>query len=337
MRWIVAVLLAAIAVAAWAAHASWRAYLDEPINAGDQTVRYEVAAGTSLGAVALDLHARGWLRKPNWFVWYARSRGDEGRIRAGEYAIPAGTTPAGLLDLLVAGAVIQHSFTIIEGFTFADIRAQLATNANIGQTIAGLDDGSVMAALGQPGTAAEGQFLPETYHFTRGARDLDLLRRAHALMQETLTRLWSERDPDSPVKTPYEALILASIIEKETSLDSERPQVAGVFTRRLQRGMRLQSDPTVIYGLGANYDGDIKRRDLTGDTPYNTYTRAGLPPTPIAMPGVASIAAALHPAPGSTLYFVATGDPDGSHYFSETIDEHNRAVQRYLARLKKKP
>ncbi|MDH3590137.1 MAG: endolytic transglycosylase MltG [Gammaproteobacteria bacterium] len=194
-----------------------------------------------------------------------------------------------------------------------------------------------MGKLGLEGKHHEGRFLPETYYYTSGTSDIELLSRAYRLMQDTLSRLWPERDPDTPLKTPDEALTLASIIEKETGLDSERPKIAGVFTRRLQKRMRLQSDPTVIYGIGPAYDGNIRKRDLSTDTPYNTYTRHGLPPTPIAMPGAASIEAALNPVSGSELYFVATGDGDGSHYFSDTIDEHNRAVQRYLAKLKVNP
>lgn len=337
IRWIgVFLVLVGLAVGGWAGKQAWENYLSTPLAIAE-AVQYEVRPGRSLGAVALDLEARGWLARPKWFVWYARQRGDEGRIRAGEYAIRPGITPAGLLELMVSGDVIQHAFTIIEGSTFADLRASLGADPVILQTIGESSDAGIMDRLGLGGLHPEGQFLPETYYYTRGTSDLELLQRAHRLLQETLDRLWPERDPDISLKSPQEALVLASIIEKETALVSERPVISGVFHRRLELGMRLQSDPTVIYGIGPSYDGDIRKRDLTTDTPYNTYTRHGLPPTPIAMSGAAAIEAALNPADGTALYFVATGDPDGSHYFSDTIEEHNRAVQRYLARLRKKP
>lgn len=336
MRWLIAGVVALAAVVAWTANSTWQSYLQTPLPLAD-TTQYEIASGASLGAVALDLNARGWLKRPRWFVWYARSRGDESRMRAGEYAIKAGTTPVQLLELFVRGEVIQHAFTIIEGSTFSDLRLALAKQKRVRQTIVDLSDAEVMARLDLPGEHPEGRFLPETYYFTHDTSDLELLRRAYKLGAETLERLWQERDPDIILKTPYEALILASIIEKETALKSERQTISGVFARRLQKGMRLQSDPTVIYGMGQSYDGDIRKRDLKTDTPYNTYTRGGLIPTPIAMSGEAAIYAALHPAPGSSLYFVATGDPDGSHYFSDTIDEHNAAVRRYLIRLRNRP
>ncbi len=314
----------------------WQRYLGTPLDL-HEPVRYEIEPGASLGAVALDLAARGWLERPAWFVWYARTRGDAGRIRAGEYELGTQTTPKSLLDTFISGEVVQHAFTIIEGTDFATIRASLLAHEAVRQTIGDIGDEQVMTRLGFDGVHPEGRFLPETYYFTRGTTDVELLQRAYRLMQDTLNELWQERAGNLPFDTPEQALVLASIIEKETALDSERERISGVFARRLARGMRLQSDPTVIYGLGANYDGNIRKRDLTTDTPYNTYTRGGLPPTPIAMPGRASIRAALQPAPGKALYFVATGDPDGSHYFSATLSEHNQAVQRYLARLRNKP
>jgi UPF0755 protein len=194
----------------------------------------------------------------------------------------------------------------------------------------------VMRALGEPGLHPEGQFFPETYHFARGASDLELLQVAHRRMRDALEQAWATRAPDLPLASPYEALILASIVEKETALDTERPQIAGVFVERLRRGMRLQTDPTVIYGMFETYEGNIRRADLTRDTPYNTYTRAGLPPTPIAMPGLDSIQAAVQPDVTGALFFVATGEGDGSHYFSRSLTEHNAAVQRYLRRLRQR-
>lgn len=333
---IVAVLLA-LAVSLIVAWQSWRSYLATPINVNASTV-FEIEPGSSLAGVARELQQLGWINRPQWLVWLARSRGDTARIRAGEYRVEAGLTPPQLLDLFVGGEVVQHSFTIIEGTTFRDIRSSLRNHPVVVQTLEPeLTPEQVMEALSLGKLHPEGQFLPETYYFTRGTTDAQLLLRAHEAMNETLAEAWSNRAANAPASSPYEALILASIIEKETALDPERAQIAGVFARRLATGMRLQSDPTVIYGLGVAFDGNIRRRDLSSDTPYNTYTRHGLPPTPIAMPGSASIRAALNPAPGDALYFVATGDPDGSHYFSATLDEHNSAVQRYLQRLRSRP
>ncbi|MBT8135476.1 MAG: endolytic transglycosylase MltG [Gammaproteobacteria bacterium] len=335
MRWLIIIVVIATGLSAWGGHQLFQSYLDSSISL-DSTTQYEVPAGSSLGAIALDLHQRGWLERPRWFVWYARSRGDESRIRAGEYELQPDLSPRQLLALLVGGKVVQHAFTIIEGSTFAELRKTLAAEPQVTHTIGDMADAEIMEAMGHEGVHPEGRFLPETYYYTRGTTDIELLRRANELLEETLARLWDARDENIPLQEPDEALILASIIEKETALASERPQIAGVFTRRLQKRMRLQSDPTVIYGIGPSYDGDIRKKDLTTDTPYNTYTRHGLPPTPIAMAGAAAIEAALHPAPGDTLYFVATGNGDGSHYFSTSIEEHNRAVQRYLARLRKR-
>ncbi|MDX2298497.1 MAG: endolytic transglycosylase MltG [Xanthomonadaceae bacterium] len=252
------------------------------------------------------------------------------RLQVGEYAVGHGITPRQLLRKLEAGDVIQHRFTVVEGWNLRDLRAALAREPALAQTLSALDDAALMAAIGRPNTHAEGRFLPETYQFTRGVRDVELLRRAALAMDVALAEAWVGRDDGLPLETPEQALILASIVEKETGIASERPQIAGVFVRRLRIGMRLQTDPTVIYGLGAGFDGNLRRSDLLTDTPYNTYTRAGLPPTPIALPGRDALRAAVHPAPGDALYFVARGD--GSHHFSATLAEHNRAVARYQLR-----
>ena len=252
------------------------------------------------------------------------------KLQVGEYALGHGLTPAGLLNKLASGKVIQHRFTIVEGWTFHQLRAALAADPTVVQTLEGVDDDEVMRRLDAEGVYPEGRFLPETYHYTKGVDDLRLLKRAYLAMQELLNEEWAKRDPDLPLANPDEALTLASIIEKETGQASERPQIAGVFVRRLKLGMLLQTDPTVIYGIGPDYDGNITRVHLRTDTPYNTYTRAGLPPTPISMPGRAAVEAALHPADGKDLYFVARGD--GSHAFSATLAEHNRAVRRYQLR-----
>ncbi|GAB2658241.1 endolytic transglycosylase MltG [Arenimonas aestuarii] len=246
------------------------------------------------------------------------------RLQVGDYTIRHGITPAELLRKLERGDVIHYRFTIVEGWNLRELRAALARDERIRQTLADTSDAAMMTALDREGVHPEGRFLPETYHFTRGMSDLDLLRRALLAMDKALADAWESRLDDLPLETPDQLLTLASIIEKETGKASERPEIAGVFVRRLKLGMRLQTDPTVIYGMGSAYAGNIRRSDLTTDTPYNTYTRGGLPPTPIAMPGRAALEAAAKPLPGNTLYFVSRGD--GSHVFSSTLAEHNRAV-----------
>lgn len=250
------------------------------------------------------------------------------RLQVGEYAIGHGITPRQLLAKLERGQVIQHRFTLIEGWRFEDLRRALARLDAVEPTLEGLDDSEIMERLDRPGLHPEGRFLPETYLYTRGTRDIDLLRRAMLAMDRALAEVWERRRPDLPLEQPEQALVLASLIEKETGVAAERREIAGVFVRRLQRGMRLQTDPSVIYGMGERYRGRIGRAGLDTDTPYNTYTRDGLPPTPIAMPGRDALEAAVDPAPGDTLYFVSRGD--GSHHFSRTLAEHNRAVARYL-------
>jgi UPF0755 protein len=251
--------------------------------------------------------------------------------RAGEYRLEAGMRPREVLAKLASGQVVQYRFTVVEGWTFKQLVDALAANPVLVHELdpAAPDSlDSVAASLGM--AHPEGWFLPETYQFTRGDSDRDILGRAHAAMERVLEDAWNSRGDDLPIDSPYELLILASIIEKETSLDEERPQVAGVFARRLKKGMKLQTDPTVIYGMGDSFDGDIRRRDLQTDTAYNTYTRRGLPPTPIAMPGRESLMAAAMPAPGDTLYFVANGN--GGHTFSVTLEDHQRAVKEQVER-----
>ncbi len=235
-----------------------------------------------------------------------------------------------MLDRIVAGRVIQYPLTIVEGWTFRQLRQALAAHPQLTQTLAGLSDAEIMARLGRPGAHPEGWFLPDTYHFPKGFTDEAFLRRALTAMEQRLTQVWERRAPDTPLNDPYQALVLASIIEKETGVAAERAEIAGVFARRLRLGMRLQTDPTVIYGLGEAFDGNLRRRDLEADTPYNTYTRPGLPPTPIALPGLAALEAAAQPAAGDALYFVADGQ--GGHVFSRTLEEHHRAVRRYQQR-----
>jgi len=257
-----------------------------------------------------------------------------GKLKVGEYALDSNLTPRELLLRMRQGRVVQHRVTVVEGWNMRQLRAALGRAEPLVQTLETLDDAALMQRLGFPGQHPEGRFLPETYVYQRGDTDLDVLKRAHAEMEKALAQAWDARADGLPINSPYELLTLASIIEKETALASERPQIAGVFVRRLQQGMRLQTDPTVIYGIGAAYDGNIRKRDLTTDTPYNTYTRAGLTPTPIAMPSRDALMAAAQPAAGNTLYFVAKGDGTGAHEFSATYAEHTAAVGRYLQRLR---
>ncbi len=299
-----------------------------PATAGpEQPFLFEIPHGMSLRTLAQELTALGVLDHPYYFLALAYLRGDAGRVKAGEYEISPGTTPAALLDKLVKNQVYQRSVTLIEGWTTAQILAALAKDDRLVGKLEGATPQDLMAALGRAGQHPEGRFFPDTYRFTKGTSDLDILGRAAQAMDRVLAEEWRERAPGLPLESPDQALVLASIIEKETGQASERHTIAGVFIRRLQLGMRLQTDPTVIYGLGAAFDGDLRRADLTRDTPYNTYTRHGLPPTPIALPGRAAIHAALHPAAGDSLYFVAKGD--GGHWFSATLEEHQQAVRRY--------
>ncbi len=312
-----------------------RAELHRPLELAQPAV-VEIPPGTPLARVAADLESRGMLRHPALLSWYGRLSGEAARIKAGEYVLEPGLSAAEALAKFVAGDVRLYSFTIVEGWTAAQAAGALREHPAIVDTLGAYDPAALLAALEASEAHPEGLLFPETYHFPKGSEDVTILRRAYALMGDRLQTAWQSRRDDIPLDSPYEALILASIIEKETARGDERRRIAGVFTRRLQRGMRLQTDPTVIYGMGDDYDGDIRRRDLRTDTPYNTYTRAGLPPTPIALPGRASLEAAVNPAPGEALFFVATGEPDGSHYFSATRQEHEAAVERYLDKLRER-
>ena len=293
---------------------------------------YTMPAGASLNQLAYDLQARGIIQYPRFLILLGRQLDAATRLQAGEYDLAQGMTPPELLQELVAGKVIQHELTLIEGHSFREMLQRVNANPILEHTLVDLTDTEIMVALGQPEQHPEGRFLPDTYHITRGTTDLEFLRRAYQAMSERLQTEWDGRDEGLPLKTADQALILASIVEKETGAPEERPQIAGVFVRRLQRNMRLQTDPTVIYGMGESYDGNIRKRDLLKDTPYNTYTREGLPPTPIAMPGVEAIHAVMHPAPGRSLYFVAMGE--GRHYFSATLEQHNLAVDKFQKKKK---
>ena len=307
-------------------------FMHSPLRAGEPARHvYTIEPGTAVRTVAASLAERGLLDRPLYFRIAARLTGDARRIRAGEYVIDTGTTPWRLLDKFVSGNVKEYRLTIIEGWTVAEMMSAIESHDAIEHTLetgAGSGDGqAIMKALGHPDQHAEGRFFPDTYQFPRGVSDVELLERAYRRMERVLREEWSGRTEDLPLETPYEALTLASIVERETGAPDERARIAGVFVERLQRGMRLQTDPTVIYGLGEEFDGNLVRSDLRADTPYNTYTRAGLPPTPIALPSRAAIHAALHPERRGELYFVSTGD--GRHVFSKTLEEHNAAVQKY--------
>ena len=335
-RRLVALLTLLVLAAAVSGAAALQRWLDAPLGIEGTSQRIDVPRGEPLALTARRLAERGLLTHPSMFTLYARAVGADARIRAGEYDVPAGTTPRGLLALLESGAVVRRSVTVVEGWTFADLRRALERAPGLEQTLAGRDDPDVMAALGESGVAPEGLFFPDTYLYERGATDLSVLRQARARMQRELDAAWRQRAADVPLEDPYQALILASIVEKETALAAERPRIAGVFTERLRIGMRLQTDPSVIYGLGDAYDGNLRKTDLLSDGPYNTYTRAGLPPTPIALPGQQALMAAVRPDERDELYFVATGLPDGSHEFSRTLAEHERAVARYLQRYRQR-
>jgi UPF0755 protein len=330
-------LLVILAVIGVGAIGLWgNKWLQQPIAGLQEKTTFEVPRGASTRGVAAALHARGLLDQPQvWVAWSRLTRSDSA-LKAGEYELQPGLTPRGLLALLSSGQVLLHSITFIEGSTFADVRNALAANNAVLNENANRSDADIMRALGQPEMHPEGQFFPDTYRFPRGTTDLELLTIAYRRMQDELRNAWAKRATDLPLASSYEALILASIVEKETALESERAQIAGVFVERLRRGMRLQTDPTVIYGMGTNYAGNIRRADLSRDTPYNTYTRPGLPPTPIAIPSRESLQAAVHPDVTGALFFVATGVGDGSHYFSKTLAEHNLAVKRYLRELRRR-
>jgi UPF0755 protein len=333
---IVALLMLLVAIAAGAAAWWARGWLETPIASLHQSTVFEITRGSSLRSVASDLQQRGFLDQPQvWIVW-ARITHRAGGLKAGEYALQPGITPRKLLEILSSGAVVLHSVTFIEGTTFADIRKLLRSNPDVRGDYANKSAADIMLALKAPGVHPEGQFFPDTYYFPKGTSDLELLTMAHQRMTTELDAAWRERDPTLPLASAYEALILASVVEKETALDRERPLVAGVFVERLRRGMRLQTDPTVIYGIGEAYDGNIHRADLLRDTPYNTYTRSGLPPTPIALPGLDSLRAAVKPNMSGAIFFVATGESDGSHFFSSTLNEHEAAVKRYLQKLRQR-
>lgn len=288
---------------------------------------FTIKHGSSLRGIALQFAGDGLLADSWGFIVLVRVLGGEGQIKAGNYQLDQEITALQLVRKITRGDVSQSELVLIEGWNFRQVRKALDEHPAIRHETLGLSEPEILSRLGIENISAEGLFFPDTYYFSSGMSDLSLLKRANQIMEKRLAEAWQERSPNLPYATPYEALIMASIVEKETGRASERPMIAAVFVNRLRIGMRLQTDPSVIYGLGEGFDGNLRKRDLTTDNAYNTYTRAGLPPTPIAMPGQGAIQAALHPGATSALYFVSKGD--GSHYFSRNLEEHNQAVARY--------
>ncbi|WP_246120744.1 endolytic transglycosylase MltG [Chitinolyticbacter meiyuanensis] len=319
-------LLVLLGLMAAAAAAWW--YVNRPLPLS-YPVTLTVGPG-SVRATAAQLAQQSVIEYPAVFRLLARATGEDTRLKAGIYELKQPTSLLELLGKIARGEASQIAFTVIEGWNWRQLRAALAAQAKLRADAALMSDDELRVALDIAAPGLEGQFFPDTYFIAVGGSDLELLRRAHTRLNDQLALAWKLRREDTPLKTPYELLIMASIVEKETGAEADRPMVASVFENRLRIGMRLQTDPTVIYGLGEQFDGNLRKKDLQTDTPYNTYTRAGLPPTPIAMPGNAALMAAAQPAPSKALYFVARGD--GSSHFSETLGEHNRAVNQYIRR-----
>jgi UPF0755 protein len=323
VKWLLVLAVTAIALVAGGLY--W--YERQTLAFQPSPITFDLKAGSSLRAVARELSAAGVIDNPWVFELIGRLRGNAPHIKAGNYEFEAPTTPLAVLQKITRGDATQMSVRFIDGWTFRQMREALNTHEAVKHETRDMTNEAIARALGISGAQPEGWFFPETYHFSRGASDLAILKRAYRLMQTRLAAQWEKRAPNLPLATPYEALILASIVEKETGKAADRAMIAAVFINRLRINMRLQTDPTVIYGMGEAFDGNLRRRDLQADTPWNTYTRSGLPPTPIAMPGLASIQASLNPADSKMLYFVARGD--GSSQFSRTLDEHNAAVNKY--------
>ncbi len=316
---------AAAAAVIFASAFAW--YATAEISTAPLPLQFNIKPGSTLRAAALEMERAGALRRPALFVLLGRLLGEARNIKAGNYELSEPVTPYRLLQKIVQGDVTQATVRFVEGWTFRQLRKTLDEHPQVAHASRGLTDEEILQRLGIKESSPEGLFFPDTYHFAGSSSDLRILSRAYRLMQSHLDARWTARPPDSPLAAPYEALILASIVEKETGREEERPLVAAVLVNRLRKGMLLQADPTVIYGLGESFDGNLRKGDLLADTPYNTYTRAGLPPTPIAMPGLASLKAALNPPASDALYFVSRGD--GTSQFSSTLGEHERAVTKY--------
>jgi UPF0755 protein len=320
------VLMAIIALVAWS---EYQRFLHQPVNLIEEETIFTIYPGDNISKVSQRLYDSGLSPVPSIYLdIYARLQGNAQQIKAGEYRIQADATLPALLNLFISGRVVQYSITIVEGMTAKQLFEKIQAHPKIKQTLTELNNETVREALAIENELVEGLFLPETYHFPANTSDVQFLRRAYQKMQSQLDSAWQQMTEILPYDSAYEVLIMASIIEKESAIPEERPEIAGVFVRRLDKGMRLQTDPTVIYGMGESYDGNIRKKDLQTDTPYNTYTRFGLPPTPICLPSKESIEAAMNPAEGTSLYFVA-GAENGGHVFSDNLEDHNRAVRQY--------
>jgi len=320
--WLLVACVALIGLSAWLAY-----YAVTPLNLAPSSQEIVIQPKSGLRSIANQLVAQGVIQEPWRFIVLAKLLNKESTLQAGNYTLNKNVSPYQLLLSLNNGKATQGSITFIEGRTFVQMREKMARNDALKQTVTNLSEAEILKLVGSNRTKAEGLFFPDTFYFDRNTADTVILQRSYDAMQSKLEAAWQKRAPNLPYKNSYEALIMASIVEKETGKASERAMIAGVFINRLRVGMRLQTDPTVIYGMGDEYQGNIRKKDLLKDTPYNTYTRDGLPPTPIAMPGLAAIEAALHPETTKALYFVGKGD--GSHAFSNSLQEHNRAVVKY--------
>ncbi|MEQ1589922.1 MAG: endolytic transglycosylase MltG [Gallionella sp.] len=302
-------------------------YLSQPLPITSTPLEFSLRPGSSVKSTAKQLQQSGVIDQTAMFAWLVRMSGKSAKIKAGKYTLTHVVTPTQLLDMITKGTVTQAAVSVIEGWTFKQFRATLNGNPDLAHDTLNLTDEEILQRIGATETQAEGLFFPDTYYFSVGSSDVPIFKRAYQTMQQRLQEAWLNRIPDLPLQTPYQALILASIVEKETGTASDRDKVAAVFVNRLRKGMLLQTDPTVIYGMGEKFDGNIRKRDLQIDTPYNTYTRPGLTPTPISLPGLASLQSTLHPAQIDALYFVARGD--GSSEFSSNLNAHNNAVNKY--------
>ncbi|MCW9031728.1 MAG: endolytic transglycosylase MltG [Gammaproteobacteria bacterium] len=335
MKKLVQVFILVVLISSVWIWASYQQALEGPLNIEADDIMYSIKPGSSLSGVIYDLYKKKIIKHPRYLLLYARLNGLSNTMQTGDYRLSNKLKTIEFLDNIFNGKVVQFTLTVVEGWSFKQLIDALNHHPEIKHTLTNLSAEEIMNKLGLAGIHHEGQFLPDTYHFPRQLTDVEFLKRAYQSMQSTLKDEWDNRAVGLIYKDPYEALIMASIIEKETGQASEREQISGVFIRRLEKRMRLQTDPTVIYGMGDRYKGNVRKRDLQEDTPYNTYRRHGLPPTPIALPGKKAIYAALHPAEGDALYFVSRGD--GSHVFSATLKEHNNAVIKYQLKGRARP
>jgi len=327
MKRIVLRLVGVLLVLALAAAGGFAWWAHQPVGLSASPVEVIIKPSSGVASIGRQIQRGGVAMDPRLFQLLARATGHGADLKAGGYQFETGITPLEIIEKLVKGEVTHYVVTVIEGWEFRKMRAVVDANPALRHDTAGMSDADLMKAIGATEPSPEGLFFPDTYLFARGSSDVELYRHAYRAMQKRLNEAWNARAPDLPYKTPYEALVMASIVEKETGQAVERPMIAAVFINRLRKNMMLQTDPTVIYGVGESFDGNLRKKDLQTDTPYNTYTRTGLPPTPIALPGIASLAAATTPAPSDALYFVARGD--GSSHFSNSLPEHNRAVDKY--------